>query len=273
MTPEQIKIVRQLRKTNIVLIVMFILGKPTGETEIGRILEISNKTAREQLDSLEKLGYVVRTGRFARFEITAAALQLGLLDPSGKLYPKTGKNYPTTGEVFPSSIIINDSDNNLIKDSDSITIIKDLTPEDHNAQVRYGKKFHTCQVVPKNVPNPVDNPVDNSVDNFEKSSSHDTWEGIPHDLVEAFRKARLLPNQRIHRLAQQKHITPTYVRAHYQDLVKRGRGDQTGLLVKILEANTPMPEVNELGHLLGCECQECQSSGEYRGWESSGRRR
>jgi uncharacterized Zn ribbon protein/biotin operon repressor len=270
MRPEQLNIIRQIRKTIMILVAMYILGKPTGETEIGRVLDISGKSAREQLDSLERLGYVVRNGRKTGFTLTEEALCLGIFDHSGKLYRND------SGKVFRNPIIINDSDNNLnciksnnLKNSDSITIIKDLTREDHNAQVRYGKKFHSCQVVDKTV----DNPVDNSVDNFEKSSSHDTWEGIPHDLVEAFRKARLLPNQRIHRLAQQKHITPTYVRAHYQDLVKRGRGDQTGLLVKILEANTPMPEVNELGHLLGCECQECQSSGEYRGWESSGRRR
>jgi hypothetical protein len=45
MTPEQLKIVRCNRKSCIVLIVMYTLGRPTGETEISCILEISSKSA------------------------------------------------------------------------------------------------------------------------------------------------------------------------------------------------------------------------------------
>jgi DNA-binding IclR family transcriptional regulator len=86
MTPEQLKIARCIRKTCIVLIVMYILGRPTGETEISRILKISSKSARELLDSLERVELVVRTGCCASFELTKDALELGLFDDTGRIY-------------------------------------------------------------------------------------------------------------------------------------------------------------------------------------------
>jgi hypothetical protein len=250
MTPEQLTIIRQIRKTSIVLIVMFNLCRPTGETEIGRILELSSKSARDKLDSLERLGLVVRRGRFASFELTPNAFELGLCDPSGKIYR-------SSGNIYRSPIIINELNNDL-NNSDSIKTIKTLTREDHNARNGSGKNFPSSQAVDK----PVDNPVDKSGITFKP----DPWDGIPQDLAKAFREARLLPNQLIRNLAQQEHITPEYVRAHYQDLVERGRGGQTGLLVKILEAGTPAPETNSQGHAKNCTCHKCYKLA-YLSWE------
>jgi hypothetical protein len=266
MTPEQLAIVRQIRKTCIVLIVMYILGKPSGETEIGRILEVSSKTARDKLDSLERLELVVRRGRFASFELTPNAFELGLCDPSGKIYRSSGNIYRTTGNIYRKSIIIiNDSDNDL-KDSlnsESITTKRSLTREDHYARDRSGKFFPSRRVVDKTV----DKPVDNAVDKSENPSQPLNWDGIRPDLARAFREAGLLPNQRVRALAQLEHLTPEYVRAHRQHLVARGKGSHTGLLVKILEGAAPMPEPAQ--HALTCECEECIRPGYYRGWEAS----
>jgi hypothetical protein len=266
MTPEQLKIVRCIRKTCIVMIVMYILGRPTGETEISRILEISSKSARELLDSLERVELVVRTGRCASFELTQKALELGLFDDTGTIYRSSGEIYRTTGNIYRKSlIIINDSDNDL-KDSlnsESLTTKRSLTREDHYARDRSGKFFPSRRVVPKTV----DKPVDNSVDKSENPSQPFNWDGIPPDLARALREAGLLPNQRVRALAQLEHLTPEYVRAHRQHLVARGKGSHTGLLVKILEGAAPMPEPAQ--HALTCECEECIRPGYYRGWEAS----
>jgi DNA-binding IscR family transcriptional regulator len=266
MTQEQLKILRQIRKTMIVLIAMTTLGKPTGETELSRILEVSNKLARAQLDSLEKLGLVVRRGRYASFELTGDALELGLLDPSGKLYPTTGKIFLTTGEVFPTPInIINDSVKDLNRDSpESIKTIKTLTRANHYARGARGKIFPSFKVV--------DKPVDKPVDNF-KTSSIDKWEGIPPDLAQAFREVKLMPNDRTRALAQEAHITPDYVRAIYRQLAERGMGSQTGLLVVQLEANMPAPNLMDIGHIRDCTCAECSGPDTYKGWTSSRRDR
>jgi hypothetical protein len=247
MTPEQVKFLRQHRKTMPLLVALHILEGPTGETEIARILEISCRSARDLLDSLERLGLAVRTGRYSSFVLSQEALDLKFLDRSGKL--------------FRSSIINNDSDSCLNSSPESIKTIKTLTREDHTARGGSGKKVRFGGYRDKT--------GENDVDSSGEARRTVDWEGIPADLVQAFREARLLPNHRTRELAKQEHITPTYVRAHYQELVERGLGDQTGILICTLEANMPMPEVNESGHLKGCECEDCQCSGEYRGWVSS----
>jgi hypothetical protein len=201
MTPEQLKIVRCIRKTCIVLIVMYILGRPSGETEISRILEISSKSVRDLLDSLERVELVIRTGRCTSFQLTQAALELGLFDDTGRIYRTSGENYRTIGNIYRKSIIIiNDSDNGL-KDSlnsESKTTTRSLTPEDHYARDRSGKFFPSRRVVDKT--------VDNSVDNFSKSSREDSWGQDPGGPVASL-GVGLLPNKWMRRLAEKEHIT------------------------------------------------------------------
>jgi DNA-binding IclR family transcriptional regulator len=81
LTPELIRYLRSIRKTAILLILLHILDRPTGETEVARILDISVRSAREMLYSLEQLGLVARTARLNGYHLTPEALQLILLVP------------------------------------------------------------------------------------------------------------------------------------------------------------------------------------------------
>lgn len=77
-------------------------------------------------------------------------------------------------------------------------------------------------------------------------------------LKDAFDQSGLVLNARTRRLAALPHMTPEYVRAHHLLLAKAGKGDQTGLLITILESGLPAPRLNPFGHLDGCKCAECR---------------
>jgi len=59
------------------------------------------------------------------------------------------------------------------------------------------------------------------------------------------------------RMAALPHVTPEYVKAHA--LLAREQGLSTGLLITRIRCGDPAPELNQLGHLRTCKCQECQS--------------
>jgi len=59
-TPEETSVFRLLKRTAIVLLLLLRLDAPTGETEIARILEIDQETARHYLRSLAGIGLIAR---------------------------------------------------------------------------------------------------------------------------------------------------------------------------------------------------------------------
>jgi hypothetical protein len=60
-------------------------------------------------------------------------------------------------------------------------------------------------------------------------------------------------------LALRKDLTPNLVGLWEQYLRRnKGKAYTPGLLIHVLESDEPPPPSNELGHLEGCECDECQ---------------
>jgi hypothetical protein len=245
--------IRSIHKCASTLILLHYLDEPTGETEVARILGISVSNARVLLASLELLGLVVRTGRYNGYQLSREARSLGLINPTDEIF-----RYP--------SIIINDLNN----ESESQKILKKegegLRAKNINKWGATAKKSRFERRAERSGESEDEDQPEPKGRKGQKSEPL-TWKGIPKDLAEAFREARLVPNDRIRALAKKKHITPAYVRAQYLDLVERGHGTQTGFLVHALESNLPARELNENGHLKDCRCHDCDTiGGGYRGW-------
>jgi Mn-dependent DtxR family transcriptional regulator len=67
-----------LKKTAIVLMVLFRLDKPVGEGELAEILDVYPTTVRTYLRSLAHLGMVTRTHRYHGWMLTAGGRQMVL---------------------------------------------------------------------------------------------------------------------------------------------------------------------------------------------------
>jgi hypothetical protein len=101
--PREVELFRSLKKTAIVLMLLFRLDKPVGESEIARILDIHPETTRIYLRSLARLGLITRTHRFNGWTLTAGGRQM-LLGESGDRWPVLGPGKIKTSAENPRSI-------------------------------------------------------------------------------------------------------------------------------------------------------------------------
>jgi predicted transcriptional regulator len=74
--PKEVELFRCLKKTAIVLMLLFRLDKPVGEREIASILDMYPTTVRTYLRSLSSLGVVTRTHRYNGWTLTAGGRQM-----------------------------------------------------------------------------------------------------------------------------------------------------------------------------------------------------
>jgi hypothetical protein len=100
---NEIELFRSLKKTAIVLMLLFRLDKPVGESEIARILDIHPETTRIYLRSLARLGLVTRTHRFNGWTLTAGGRQM-ILGEGKDPWPVLGAGKIKTSAENPRSI-------------------------------------------------------------------------------------------------------------------------------------------------------------------------
>lgn len=106
MTPAEINLFRSLKKSAIVLLLMFRLDKPIGATEISDILEIDIRTSRRYLRSLSRLGYVARIHFHDGYILTNGGRQLILPAAVHELEPgKMSQVGLTTTTINLTSLI------------------------------------------------------------------------------------------------------------------------------------------------------------------------
>jgi biotin operon repressor len=94
LTHEQIKFLRATKNSIVTLLLLHLLDRPTGETELACFLGCSTRTARQQLASLEKLGFAFRLSRYSGYTLTDYARHLKLFDPSGRLFQLGNESPP-----------------------------------------------------------------------------------------------------------------------------------------------------------------------------------
>ncbi|MEJ2352861.1 MAG: hypothetical protein P8Y03_23995, partial [Anaerolineales bacterium] len=76
MLDPPLRFFRRLKKTAIVLMLLFRLDKPVGESEIAEILDLHPETTRIYLRSLAGLGLVTRTHRYRGWTLTVGGRQM-----------------------------------------------------------------------------------------------------------------------------------------------------------------------------------------------------
>ena len=100
-TPKETRVFRLLKRTAIVLLLLLRLDKPTGETEISRILEIDNETARTYLRSLADIGLIARANYHHGWILTCAGRQMVLGQPAEnpRLLAESASLLPSTASL------------------------------------------------------------------------------------------------------------------------------------------------------------------------------
>lgn len=92
LTPFEIQRYRNIVKSAIVLIVLWRLGRPSGSSEIAKILDINRETVASHLESLGLIGLVTRTDMRGGYRLTDDGQQLMLQVPGGYLLDETIAN-------------------------------------------------------------------------------------------------------------------------------------------------------------------------------------
>jgi hypothetical protein len=262
---QAIHLLRSIQKTAHILLLLLMLDRPTGETEIAGILSLSTPAVRGALVSLARIGLVHRDRHKNGY--TAS--------PEARLFI-LGRATEKTSLVAPSSSTAINLDINITAEEEADSTANN-SPVGGNLTAE--KRFNgPC------VGEIVDKPVDNSpkvVDKIEFKAGNGRWqkksaqnsyasdprdspqEAIDPDLVQALREAGIGLNPRTYELARLPHMTAEYVRRHHAGLVKRKKGHAAGLLVTILEGGEPPYEDDPL-HPTGCSCRNCRSK--YKDW-------
>lgn len=218
---EQIRNLRLLKKTAAVYLLFLFLDQPLLVIDVARLLEIDRSTARNHIRLLISFGVIARPKPAEGFTLTGKGRRFLL----GEFSAAAGE-FPPPITTTSTTAIVNDSDNILY-------LIKELIKDSKS------KESLTAAVV-----------VINKLEEISPGEAQAVWA--------ALEAAGITRNTRTEQLVRQDYLTPDYVTGHYLSLKSRGKGDQTGLLVAILESGVPAPPLNANRHLSGCDCQECR---------------
>jgi hypothetical protein len=107
--PKEVELFRCLKKTAIVLMLLFRLDKPVGEREIAGILDIHPQTIRTYLASLAHLGVVTRTHRYQGWMLTGGGRQMILGESTGQIHGQPARKIKTSAKKSRSSAKISRS--------------------------------------------------------------------------------------------------------------------------------------------------------------------
>ena len=238
-------LLRSIRKTAIVVLLLLALNRPTGELEIASILDLDRKTVRSHLRSLSQLGIVTRVDYKNGYLLTQGGLQMALTQRLGKFSPD-------------APVVVNDSymhpltKNSQLEDEDSATTtiveMGENSPDAHMAEWdddAVGEELS-------------DDPGENG-DKDPPPAPRSAAEEVARRkaVCEALLKAGIVINRRTRKLLDMPHITPSYISGHYERLKKNNQGNKTGLLITILETRAPLLE-ELIAHPKTCNCAQCR---------------
>lgn len=251
LTENQLQMLRKVRNAAAVLFLLHLHGRPLDSYDLAELLLVNVRTIQRDLHKLLEAGLIIEKGRSRRFE---------LAPPGRALFfgPPTDSNVVSGAQRCRSEPVVNDL-SAALKNQESLTINKgenDSSAAAADSPVVLGDR---SVVSGDQARQPAS--VDNSVDNPPPSLSP--------ALRKAFGEAGIRVNPRTLRLAGLPHLTPEYVRAHHQELARRGLGRSTGLLIHLLEQGADAPALQENGHVENCTCPDC-SRRKYLAWETGG---
>ncbi|MGE5223315.1 MAG: MarR family transcriptional regulator [Omnitrophica WOR_2 bacterium] len=257
--PPAIQLLHLIKKTAVVLMLLFHLGRPSGETEIASLLAMDISTTRRALRSLEQAGFVIRSQIRNGYSLTEFSRQLFPVETAqnARFSGGTAQN----ARFAPASVI---NFKSLNPDQDQ-TVIESQTAQNARLSIETEQNARLNEETEQNArfsPEVGDPP--SQPDNEGPPVPAAPVEKLP--LPPAAVLAELVAsgitlNKRTRSMAALPHITPEYIRAHRQQLKAQGKAGKTGLLITVLESGIPAPELNPTGHLKGCDCPECAPPG------------
>jgi predicted transcriptional regulator len=107
--PREVELFRCLKKTAILLMLLFRLDKPVGEIDIASILDIHPQTVRTYLKSLARLGVVTRTHRYQGWTLTGGGRQMILGESTGQIHAERARKTKTSAKKSRSNAKISRS--------------------------------------------------------------------------------------------------------------------------------------------------------------------
>ncbi len=173
LTAKEIQQYRNIIKTSVVLIILWRLGRPSGATELAKILGISRETTANYLESLNMTGFITRSEMRGGYHLTDDGRQLMLQVPGGYMLEETLR----TSEI-PTFIDVNyDRQEKLNVGNPDVQILENEFLPDENAR--------TSEIPTLNVGNPdvqtgsIRLMIDESINLIDKQSSINPKENFP----------------------------------------------------------------------------------------------
>jgi hypothetical protein len=235
--PKEVELFRCLKKTAIVLMLLFRLDKPVGEREIASILDMYPTTVRTYLRSLASLGVVTRTHRYNGWTLTAGGRQMILGESIDEiLAAQTGK-IKTSVKNSRSSVEISRSlpaaaaslslsfkeENNTAAAAQAGASVKNSRSRVKISRSRYS---HRLQHAKKE---------DRTATGSARSDP------VVRANLEAFASIGLAGNDFVSEICQMDHVTPDYIRGQKKRLEAERRYSH-GLLLTVIRSNDYLPE-------------------------------
>jgi DNA-binding transcriptional ArsR family regulator len=245
-SPNEVATFRSLKNTSTLLLLMFRLDRPAGETELAEILDQSPKTVRGHLRSLKYLGVVTRTNRYSGWQLTQGGRQLVLGEVQDLQLTKTNGNFyrsPSPAAASLSLIKLKASNGKQQQLSEGAAEEEpekskpavNFTVQNENP-IKTNGKFYRSRVKRK-CP-------------LRKRKTADSAPRFGPDMVQgldmvcrnldAFQSVGLGLSRVVRNVAELDHVHPDYILSQARRLEGEGRYSP-GLLIKVVRDGDPVP--------------------------------
>jgi hypothetical protein len=204
--PKEVELFRCLKKTAIVLMLLFRLDKPVGEREIAGILDIHPQTIRTYLASLAHLGVVTRTHRYQGWMLTGGGRQMILGESTGQIHGQPARKIKTSAKKSRSNAKISRS---LPLAAASLSFKVESNTVAAAAAGASAKKSRSSAKISRSR-------FGRGMRNSKKRDQTATGSGRSDPMVradlEAFASIGLARNDFVLEICQMDHVTPDYIR-------------------------------------------------------------
>ncbi len=229
-----LQIFRALKKTAIVLMLLFRLDKPVGEGEIARMLDIHPETMRTYLRSLARLGMVTRTHRYQGWTLTGGGRQM-ILGESNNEWPggqgpikqtekiKASAENPRSLPAAAASLILS-----LKEENDEAAAEAEASAENPRWSARISRSLFSRRVR-------IIKKEDRIAEGRPRSDP------MVQANLEAFRSIGLVKNAFVLEICKMDHVTPNYILGQKKRL-EAERRYSGGLLLTVVRCNDYLPE-------------------------------
>jgi hypothetical protein len=232
---NEIELFRSLKKTAILLMLLFRLDKPVGESQIAQILDIHPETTRIYLRSLARLGLVTRTHRFNGWTLTAGGRQM-ILGEGKDPWPVLGSGKIKTSAENPRSIPESPPASAEIPRSRPVAA----------ASLSFKQKRNTAAAAiaaasVKISPSRYSRRWPNTKKKDRTATGSTRSDPLVRANLEAFAAIGLVRNDFVLEICKMDHVTPDYILGQAKRLEAERRYSH-GLLLTVIRSHDHLPE-------------------------------